>query len=43
MIVGSCVNLPECSQLSEGLKDIVETLTEDAATPSRLDESRLCI
>ena len=36
MIVGSCVNFSACSRLSVGLKDIVETLTGDAATLSRL-------
>ena len=32
MTVGSCVNLSACSRLSVGLRDIVETLTGNAAT-----------
>ena len=32
----SSVNLSACSRLSVGLKDIVETLTDDAATLIRL-------
>ena len=36
MIEGSCVNFSACSRLSVGLKDIVETLTGDAAILIRL-------
>ena len=36
MIVGSCVILSACSRIAVGLRDIVETLTGDAATVSRL-------